>query len=111
MDRRRFLDTMAGLPTSAIVGRFSMAATAAAPPSSNLPRRVNVLQILRRVDDRWIGSHPNPGPNDWARATYFSGNMALHRLVGEQRYLDYATAWAESHGYGLIGGASTRNAD
>jgi unsaturated rhamnogalacturonyl hydrolase len=88
-----------------------MAATAAAPPSANLPRRASVLQVLRRVNDRWISTHPNPGPNDWARATYFSGDMALYRLLGERRYLDYAMSWAEGHQYGLIGGTSTRNAD
>jgi unsaturated rhamnogalacturonyl hydrolase len=70
-----------------------------------------MLQLLRRVNDRWIATHPDPGPNDWARATYFSGDMALYRLLGEQRYLTYAANWAEAHQYGLLGGTTTRNAD
>ena len=64
-----------------------------------------------RWNDRWIGSHADPGPNDWARATYFSGDMALYRLVREPAYLDYATRWAETHQFGLLGGTTTRNAD
>jgi hypothetical protein len=82
-----------------------------ATPSTSLPERAAVLQLLRRVNDRWIGTHPDPGPNDWGRATYFSGDIALYRLLGEQRYLAYATSWAEAHQYGLLGGITTRNAD
>jgi unsaturated rhamnogalacturonyl hydrolase len=82
-----------------------------ATPSTSLPGRAAVLQLLRRVNDCWIGTHPDPGPNDWAGATYFSGDMALYRLLGDWRYLTYATNWAEAHQYGLLGGTTTRNAD
>jgi unsaturated rhamnogalacturonyl hydrolase len=76
-----------------------------------LPSRAAVFDVLRRVNDRWIGSHADPGPNDWARATYFSGDMALYRLTGNPTYLQYASKWAEVHRYGLLGGTTTRNAD
>jgi unsaturated rhamnogalacturonyl hydrolase len=81
------------------------------PEPGGLPSRAAVLDVLRRVNDHWIGNHPDPGPNDWARATYFSGDMALYRLVGEPGYLDYASRWAEAHRFGLLGGTTTRNAD
>ncbi|WP_049580536.1 glycoside hydrolase family 88 protein, partial [Streptomyces sp. SBT349] len=70
-----------------------------------------IVAVTRRVADHWISTHGDPGNNQWARATFFSGLMALHRLTGEARYLAYATDWAERHGYGLNGGVTTRHAD
>jgi unsaturated rhamnogalacturonyl hydrolase len=80
-------------------------------PAASLPSRADVVRVLRAVNDHWIGTHPDPGHNRWDRATYFSGNLALQRLVGERRYLGYAERWAEGHGWGLTGGPSTRDAD
>lgn len=79
------------------------------PPT--LPSRAAVVSVLRRVNDHWIGAHPHPGKSDWARATYFSGDMALHRLLGEPRYLDYARRWAEAHDYRLMPYHPQRDAD
>jgi unsaturated rhamnogalacturonyl hydrolase len=79
--------------------------------AASLPRRADVLGVLRAVNDHWIATHPDPGHNRWDRATYFSGDMALHRLVGERRYLGYAERWAEAHRWGLNGGSFTRHAD
>ena len=80
-------------------------------PGARLPNRAAVVEMLRRVNDHWISAHPDPGDNKWARATYFSGNLALQRLVHEERYLDYAERWARKHKWGLNGGTSTRHAD
>ena len=66
---------------------------------------------MQRVNDHWIGANANPGNNLWARATYFSGNMAHYQLTRVSRYLNYAVAWAEQNNYSLNGGAATRNAD
>jgi len=83
----------------------------AAPPPSVLPSLADIVATLRKVNDHWIGAHASPGDNKWARATYFSGNMALYRLTREPRYLAYATSWAEQHSYGLNTGVTTRHAD
>ncbi|GAA2645187.1 glycoside hydrolase family 88 protein [Streptomyces lunalinharesii] len=74
-------------------------------------RHVRTVAVLRRVADHWIGAHRDPGDNQWARATFFCGLTALHRLTREPRYLAYARAWAEHHHYGLHGGPTTRHAD
>jgi unsaturated rhamnogalacturonyl hydrolase len=80
-------------------------------PAATLPSRADVVRVLRAVNDYWIATHPDPGHNRWDRATYFSGDMALHRLMGERRYLGYAEHWAEAHRWGLNGGPATRHAD
>jgi unsaturated rhamnogalacturonyl hydrolase len=93
------------LPVLGPLGRVG----AALPPI--LPPRRDIERTLRLVNDHWMHGHSSPGGNDWARATYFTGAMALHRLVGDPRLLRYAEAWAEQNGYGLQGGSATRHAD
>jgi unsaturated rhamnogalacturonyl hydrolase len=89
----------------------STAAGASAAPSPALPSRADVLGVLRRVNDQWIGAHGNPGDNQWARAAYFSGNMALYRATTDARYLGYAQRWAEQNNYAIHNGVATRHAD
>ena len=71
-------------------------------PAATLPRRADVVRVLRAVNDHWIATHPDPGHNRWDRATYFSGDLALHRLVGSG-----ATSATPSAGPSTTGGAST----
>jgi unsaturated rhamnogalacturonyl hydrolase len=80
-------------------------------PLDELPSKESIVEVMRRVNDNFIARHPDGGDNLWARGVYFVGNMAAHRTTGEQRYLDYATMWAERHNWGLAGGAGTRYAD
>ncbi|MEU9112887.1 glycoside hydrolase family 88 protein [Streptomyces sp. NPDC048483] len=103
MERRQFLAT----------GAACAAGTAlpARRPADRLPPRPEIVAVLRKVADHWIGSHADPGDNQWARATFFSGLMALHRLTREPRYRAYAAGWAEKHAYGLHNGVTTRHAD
>ncbi|MFI9045334.1 glycoside hydrolase family 88 protein [Streptomyces sp. NPDC053427] len=103
MERRQFLATGAALAAGAAVP--------APHPADRLPARAGIVAVLRRVADHWIGAHADPGDNEWARATFFSGLMALHRLTREPRYLAYASDWAEKHAYGLHNGVTTRHAD
>jgi rhamnogalacturonyl hydrolase YesR len=81
------------------------------PAQSSLPSRAEILAVLRRVNDHWIGANTNPGNNQWARSAYFTGNLALYRATGEPRYLAYATSWAEQANYAINDGVATRNAD
>ncbi|MFJ8383899.1 glycoside hydrolase family 88 protein [Streptomyces sp. NPDC094438] len=106
MNRRQLL-----VSSAALAAALPLAPSASAAARTRLPRRDEIVSVLRRVADHWIGTHTAPGDNGWARATFFSGLMALHRLTGEARYLAYARGWAESHSYGLIGGVTTRHAD
>jgi unsaturated rhamnogalacturonyl hydrolase len=110
LSRRQLLT---GLGTAAGVAAVPLLRTgpAAAGPPSTLPARSAILATVRRVNDHWMGAHTDPGDNQWARATYFSGLMAAYQAVGEASYLRYATSWAEKHNYQISGGVSTRNAD
>jgi unsaturated rhamnogalacturonyl hydrolase len=83
----------------------------AAEPPDVLPSRPDICAAVRKVNDYWIAANPDPGNNQWARATYFSGNMAAYRMTEEPRYLDYARQWAARWAYGLNRGVTTRNAD
>ncbi|WP_239091772.1 hypothetical protein [Streptomyces sp. SID14478] len=97
MRRRHFLAGAAALTASTALAPLAHAA----PRTAALPTRAEIVAVLRRVADHWIGAHTDPGDNLWANATFFSGLLALHRLTGEARYLAYARDWAEGHDYGL----------
>ncbi|WP_407548764.1 glycoside hydrolase family 88 protein [Streptomyces sp. Pv4-95] len=114
MERRQFLTTGATLAAGAALPALTAGAARAAAgarPADRLPPRAEIVAVLRRVADHWIGAHADPGDNQWARATFFSGLMALHRLTREPRYLAHARGWAEKHAYGLHNGVTTRHAD
>ncbi|MDJ1130824.1 glycoside hydrolase family 88 protein [Streptomyces iconiensis] len=120
MNRRQLLLRTAAL--SALTTPALAAPALAAPPraepaqagpswADRLPSHEQVREALTRAADHWIAAHPDPGDNKWARATFYSGLMALHRATGERRHLTYARSWAEKHEYALNNGVSTRHAD
>jgi unsaturated rhamnogalacturonyl hydrolase len=112
ISRRQLLAGVASATILPATGVLVGAAPAeAAPPASVLPSRADVLAVARRVNDQWIGAQGDPGNNQWARATYFSGNMALYRATGETRYLTYTQQWAAQNNYAINGGVATRVAD
>ena len=106
MNRRRFLAS-----TAAAAAATGLGASGAGAVSSKLPGRADVVRTLRKVNDHWIGANKDPGNNQWARATYMGGDLALYRLTEDQRYLDYARGWAEKWSYALNTGVTTRHAD
>lgn len=108
MKRRHLLTTLGG---AALGGTLLVRPAFAADPSPILPSRAEVIAKLRLVNDHWINGHGNPGNNGWARATYFSGNMAAYRATNEGRYLQYARRWGQQNNFALSGGVGTRNAD
>jgi unsaturated rhamnogalacturonyl hydrolase len=83
----------------------------ALPANAALPTEPEIIDTMRLVNDYWIDGHPDPGDNRWARATYFEGNMGLYAVYPDQSYYDYALLWADSNGWELEGGDSTRHAD
>jgi rhamnogalacturonyl hydrolase YesR len=71
-----------------------------------------VVQTMTLVNGRFMATSPSREPSDaWNRAVYFEGVMALAAVSGDPRPARDATTWAESHAWGLHGGASTRFAD
>ena len=76
-----------------------------------MPDKAEVVAAMRRVNDRWIDTHPDPGGNGWARATYFEGDLAAYDLFPDERYLAYAIEWGERNEWALGDGTPTRHAD
>lgn len=108
MRRRQFLTGTAALGAAAT---FAGPTAAEAAPPDTLPTRAEIVEVMNRVDNYWIGTHANPGGTDWARATYFSGLLHHYRLTREQRLLDYGIAWGNQNSWSIPGGVTTRNAD
>jgi rhamnogalacturonyl hydrolase YesR len=79
--------------------------------AQSLPVKTEIIDRLKLVNDYWIQDHPDPGYNDWARAAYFTGNMAFYSTYPKKKYKDYALLWAENNYWGLNYGPTTRNAD
>jgi unsaturated rhamnogalacturonyl hydrolase len=78
--------------------------------ADTLPTKSEIVATMRMVSDFFIGETPDPGDNLWSRSTYFTGNMAMYATWPDHDYHDYALLWAESNGWGLNGGTSTRYA-
>lgn len=90
-----------------------------------LPPRKEIMKTLVKVNDHYIKQHPDPlkpipypsrkkeyEANIWTRGVYFEGLMALHSIFPANRYLDYATRWAEGFKWGMRrDDTTTRNAD
>ncbi len=95
------------LPATAV----SPAGAAGLGPAATLPTRREIVAVLSRVADAWIGAHADPGGNGWTRATFFTGLTAAYRVTGEPRHLAYATNWAEQANYLIRAGKLTRSAD
>jgi unsaturated rhamnogalacturonyl hydrolase len=111
LKRRDFL--VGALTTACAVTTGMATARTAVASSSQLqpPPRQNVLSAMRKVNDYWINQQTSPGTNNWVYATYYSGDLAAYATTGDQRYLNYALAWAQQNNYGLSGGNTTRNAN
>lgn len=94
-------------------------------PDPQLPPRDQTLQTMLRVNDYFMQKYADPTlpihntqrtkvyeSNLWTRAVYYEGLMALYGIAPENRYYDYAVAWAEHHKWGMRRDqTSTRNAD
>ena len=113
LSRRTVLRCAALVPAASALTTATLLTTTTAPvyAADTLPSRATVLDKMRLVNDYWIGGHSAPGDNKWARATYFSGDMAAYRAVGTYQYLRYARKWGQQNGYALNGGVTTRHAD
>lgn len=85
------------------------------------PDPAAVLEKMKLANDYFMKKWPDAGKeivtnrarpsNIWTRAVYYEGLMDLYKIDRDQRYLDYAISWSESHRWGLNRGPNTRNAD
>lgn len=93
--------------------------------AEDLQPRADILKTLIKVNDYYMKQHPDPllgipyysrkkvyEANIWTRAVYFEGLMALYSIYPSNRYLEYATEWADGFKWGMRrDDTATRNAD
>ena len=80
-----------------------------------------VLSVARRANDYFMQKYDDPTvPTNWkrvrpsslwTRAVYYEGLMALQAIDPQQRYVDYATRWADFHQWTPRNGVTTCDAD
>lgn len=82
-------------------------AVQAAPPSCP----TGIAAAMTKVNDFWIGGHPNPTDRTWVTGAYFTGDMSAATSLNKANYRSYALSWARTANFSLLGGASGTNAD
>ncbi len=59
-----------------------------------LPNKSEIVSKMALVNDYWINENPDLGDNEWARAVYYIGNMAMYDVYQDAKYYNYAESWA-----------------
>lgn len=81
----------------------------------------DVLSVAQKANNYFMAKYADPTvptnvkrirpSNLWTRAVYYEGLMALQEIDPQQRYLDYATTWADFHKWTPRNGVNTCDAD
>ena len=81
----------------------------------------NVLESAQKTNNYFMMKYSDPTlPTNvkkvrlsslWTRAVYYEGLMALNAIDPQQRYIDYATTWADFHKWTPRNGVNTLDAD
>lgn len=81
----------------------------------------NVLKSAQKTNNYFMMKYSDPTlptnvkkvrPSSlWTRAVYYEGLMALNAIDPQQRYIDYATTWADFHKWTPRNGVNTLDAD
>lgn len=54
-----------------------------------------VISMIKKVNDYWQSTHPEPANAFWHPAAYHTGNMAAYEITKNKKYLRYSQTWAE----------------
>ncbi len=76
-----------------------------------LPNKSEIVSKMALVNDYWINENPDLGDNEWARAVYYIGNMAMYDVYPDTKYYNYAESWAIKWDWKLNGYIWLPNAD
>lgn len=89
--------------------------------AQKLPKKKAVIKAMNITNDYFMAKWPDTGKsivtnrerpsNIWTRGVYYEGVMAMYEVTKDQRLLDYAISWGNSHNWGMRSGTRTRNAD
>jgi rhamnogalacturonyl hydrolase YesR len=53
-----------------------------------------VISQIKKVNDYWQSTHPEPANAFWHPAAYHTGNLAAYQVTGEEAYKKYSEDWA-----------------
>ena len=56
-----------------------------------------VINIIKKVNNYWQETHPDPGNAFWDNAAYHTGNIEAYKITGEKSYKAYSENWAEKN--------------
>jgi unsaturated rhamnogalacturonyl hydrolase len=79
---------------SFMVVPLSLLLSFAAPASGDEFAPDSIISIIKRVAEYHMKYGYNNYPNSWDGGAYMTGIMAMHRLTGDAKYLDFARQWA-----------------
>lgn len=63
----------------------------------NVIHQSEIVDIIKKVNEKWQTEHPEPGNAFWHHAAYHTGNMAVYEVTGLEQYKNYSEAWAEKN--------------
>lgn len=69
-------------------------ATSRAGARAKVPTQAAVAALITKVNDHWQAEHPAQVRAFWDNAAYQTGNMAAYTVTKNDRYRQYAEAWA-----------------
>ncbi len=58
-----------------------------------------IVSIIKKVNDHWQSTHPDPGIPFWDNAAYHTGNIAAYAVTGDDKYKTYSLEWAEKNNW------------
>jgi rhamnogalacturonyl hydrolase YesR len=66
------------------------------PKENRIPTtHSEVIALIKKVNDYWQNTHPQPGNSFWNHAAYHIGNLAAYEVTQEERYRRFSEDWAE----------------
>lgn len=76
---------------------------------SSLPKPVQTLAVMEKVNDHWQAEHPITENKAWKpyadyspfwqNAAYHTGNLAVYQITKDEKWLDYSRRWAEGNNW------------
>lgn len=73
------------------------ASAAPAGPAATCP----AIAPVRAAADHWIAKNPKPADSTWFNSLFIKGDIEAYKLTQDQKYLKYATDWANHNKWKL----------
>lgn len=60
-------------------------------------RKIEIIDIINKVNNYWQNNNPNPGRAFWDNAAYHTGNMEAYTVTKNETFRDYSEKWAKQN--------------